>query len=84
MRALTLVSCHKCGDVICHDADQRCIVEAAVGDPAGKLAVPDKSVAAELLLVLGGILGYLVRTTERELASIWLRSIPFHGVLGSD
>jgi hypothetical protein len=43
-------------DMVIHDADQSCVVEATSGNPLRELAVPDESVAMNLLLVGFGII----------------------------
>jgi len=58
-----------------------------VGDalnPGRKLRVPDKSVAAKHLAVLGSESSGLVSSVEGELATGSLESIPLHAVLWGD
>ena len=84
VRALALVTAHDSIDVVAHDRLQGLVVPVAVGNPAGKLAVPNKSVAAKLHATRGSGVGVLVGGSPVELAAIGLDGLPLHGVLGGE
>jgi hypothetical protein len=78
MRALALPPGHERVYVSLHDALEGRIVEVAVGDPAGKLAVPHEGVAAQFLAVLRRPVGVLVTAAQREGAAAALGRVPLH------
>lgn len=67
-----------------HHLKQRGVVEAASGHPRRQLAVPDQSVAADLVSVLSGKSHHGVGIVEGEVPLGGLRGLPFHCVLGCD
>jgi len=82
--ALALVTAHDSIDVVAHDRLQGLVVPVAVGNPTGKLAVPNKSVAAKLHAARGSGVGMLVSGSPVELATVGLDGLPLHGILGSE
>lgn len=80
---LALVAANDSLDVVLHDRDQGGLVVDG-GDPAGHLAVPDKSVTTDELAVGLGPVDEPVSTVEVELATRRLGGIELHGVLGGD
>jgi hypothetical protein len=71
-------------DVVLHDGDQGLVVEAACGHPCGKLAVPNKGVAVNLLIVLLGERNNFVTTGKGEIVAGGLGRLPLHSILRSD
>ena len=84
MVALALVPPHHLVDVVGHDLDQRGVVEAAVGHPAGQLRVPDQCVAADVLPVLPRPVHVVVGGAPVELVAVGLDRVPLLRVLGRD
>lgn len=84
MSTLSLVPASNRVDVILHDLDQSLVVKVTSLNPRSKLTMPDKSVAAKLLVVVDGEIGVLVSRAKSELATPWLDRLPLHGILGSD
>jgi len=80
---LALVAAHNGLDVVLHDGDQSVLV-VDLGDPARKLAVPDKSVATNELAVRLSPVDEVVSTAELEVATRRLGGIELHGVFGCD
>lgn len=80
---LALVTADNGVDVVLHDSDQGVLV-VDLGDPVGKLAVPDKGVTTDELAVGLGPVDEPVSTVEVEVATGRLSSIELHGVLGGD
>jgi hypothetical protein len=80
--APSFVSPYDLFDVIFHNTKQRSIVESAVGYPAWKLLVPDKSMAAEILVILNSVVDDLIGIVPAELTAVWLRGNPFLRVFG--
>lgn len=67
-----------------HHLEQRGVVEPASGNPRRQLAVPDQSVAADLVSVLSGKSHHGVGIVEGEVPLGGLRGLPFHCILGRD
>lgn len=80
----TLIPPHNGIDVSLHHLEQRGVVESAPGHPRRQLAVPDQSVAANLLAVLGGKSHDGVGVVEGEVPLGGLRGFPLHCVLRRD
>jgi hypothetical protein len=70
--------------MILHNLDQSLVVKVTSLNPRSKLAMPDKSMASKLLVVVDGEIGVLVSRAKSELATPWLDRLPLHGILGSD
>jgi hypothetical protein len=81
--AFALVSSHDGLNMVLHDAHEGSVVVDLV-DPVGQLRVPDQSMAAHLLAILGCKVGDLVGVTEAELSTIWLCCVPLHRILRCD
>lgn len=84
VRALALVTAHDSIDVVAHDRLQGLVVPVAVGNPAGKLAVPNEGVAAKLHAARSSGISMLVGGAPVELAAVGLDGFPLHGVLGGE
>lgn len=70
--------------MVCHNTNERSIIETTVRHPGRELAVPNQSMATKLKSPLCCIVGNCVRSAPRKLISIWFSCIPLHGVLRSD
>ena len=70
------------GDMVLHDGDQGGIVKLASRNPRWELAVPDKGVAASLLLVSNGEISNLVTAGEVEDTTSGFSGFPFEQVRG--
>jgi hypothetical protein len=66
-----------------HDGDQSVLV-SDLGDPAGKLRVPDESVTTDELVVGRGPVDEVVGSAKLEVATRRLSGIELHRVLGGD
>jgi hypothetical protein len=69
--------------VVLHDRDQGVLVVDRA-DPCRQLAVPDKSVTTDQLVVGLGEVDEVVSSAELEVATRRLSGIPLHRVLGCD
>jgi hypothetical protein len=66
-----------------HDGNQSVLV-SDLGDPAGKLRVPDESVTTDEHVVARGPVDQRVGSAELEVATRRLSGIELHRVLGGD
>lgn len=46
--------------------------------------MPDKGMAAKLLVIVDGEIGVLISRAKSELATPWLGRLPLHGILWGD
>ena len=67
-----------------HDTNQSLVIETTFGNPRGKLAVPNKSVAVDLKLILLCVRSVAIRILESKVAARWLDGLPLHRVLWSE
>ncbi|KAI6758703.1 hypothetical protein HG530_010943 [Fusarium avenaceum] len=84
MSALPLVPSHNGVDMVPHDRLKGLVVPVSVRNPAGQLAVPNQSVAAEFEASRSGSIGVLVSRAPVELTAVGLDGLPLHGVLRGD
>lgn len=79
-----LVTGHHSLDVVLHDADERLVVETALGNPDGELRMPNQSVAVHLEVVLLRVCRIAVGIRKGEVVAGWLSRLPLHAVLGGE
>ena len=79
-----LVTTGKVEDVVLHDGDQGRVVKLAIPYPGWQLAVPDESVAVNLLLILLGPVTVAVGIGVGEVVAAGLSHLPLHGILGCE
>lgn len=80
---LALVAATDGADVLL-DHTRELVTVVDLVDPAGELRVPDKGVATDGLVALGGPVDEVVSLAPVVLALAGVETLPLHAVLGSD